>query len=67
MTNVSINADDTAIDIEFVLETCGTKNECAKTTKVAHYVWSSDKAVFLFDEKKSQISILEISNLLTVQ
>jgi len=66
-TNPHINADDKAIDIEFTLETCETESKCIKTTKVAHYVWSREKELFVLDERNSSIDSLQISNLLTTR
>lgn len=62
-TEASISADDKAIEIKFILETCETQDKCAKTTKAAQYVWSSEKDFFVLDEEKSEISALEISSL----
>jgi len=63
-TDASIGADDKSIEIKFIFDDCETQNKCTKTTKVAYYVWDSEKGFFVLDEKKSEISSWEISNLM---
>lgn len=53
-TDATVSADDKAIDVEFDFEACEAQDNCTKTTKVAHYVWNSEKELFILDEKKPE-------------
>lgn len=65
-TNIrKIDESDDEIEIEFVLEVCEAQDKCIKTTRVAHYAWRDGK--FVLDEKRSEISALQIANLLTIR
>lgn len=63
-TDASISADDKTIEIKYIFDDCETQNKCTKTTKAAYYVWDSEKGFFVLDEKKSEISALELSHLM---